>query len=217
MIFRKSLFGFIFLASQSFAAHRVGNGGWGIEMNGSIYLVDLVEAHQTHFEIVPQTETNLEIHTKVLEVLGPVGFSDAALSLLANHLTLVNQLDPDFYQQLSQVLTKHHWSASRGSIPRSDDHNDLSSRILKLGKLVQLAYRLEGLIQFDMSVVSHMNDTHQVALALHELVYASLPTDKCPENKIAPTARTLTSLVVGLQLYGVLPSSEMLYPCGRNL
>ena len=134
-------FVFLFLLLPLFAqAHTfIGNGGEGVEFQGSIYVRDLfaMEIHQSPY-IGAKTDSRLPIFHSIQ--------FNYPRELLARKLTDINQMAPGLGDFLMDALNIYSWTLEEFELRPITDTND--PIVLPPGaKLVQIANRLGNTIR----------------------------------------------------------------------
>jgi hypothetical protein len=151
----------------------VGNGGDGLQLNGKVYVLDLVEsgAEESPF-FDPRFQAREQFTIRLQRTLGHL--PDLNIQKLSRKLNeLARVVSPFFARMLLQTIEKFNWvvvSQTLVDIPDEDSVLDYPA-----GMLIQLAVRRDTVIRIGRLAWSNLNEDHKIALITHEAIYAITP------------------------------------------
>lgn len=149
----------------SFAGDK-GNGGDGIERNGKLYVLDLVEAgveEAPYFRSGTVAPSLLKLRLEM--AFGSDGYP---VDLIARKLVEIADGNPHLSAAIAQVIEEYNWRLVNSSlIDIKDEYTVLDYKDLK-----QLAIRKQNTISIDKSLWAKLDDENKTALIFHEVIYA---------------------------------------------
>ncbi len=157
-----------------------GNGGDGVIINNKPYLYDLVEAgvqtepdFDNQLEILPNIRMNLE---KAFPK--PHGLN---LDLLARKLTEIYSVDKMFGASLLYAMKQYSWRWIDRNLYDVPDDGD-TVVVVDKKNMVQLAVRYSRSVTIDRKLWQELDEANQVALVLHEMIYAMIKPEQISDN-----------------------------------
>ncbi|OGQ93450.1 MAG: hypothetical protein A2284_17820 [Deltaproteobacteria bacterium RIFOXYA12_FULL_61_11] len=143
----------------------VGNGGDGVELEGKVYSLDLVEfGLQHHPYLSEDSSADPAVQMAVEAALPFARFGTKAI--LARKISQL--LGCGFYVRFLPMLTAWQWILLEG-VPLVDIKDEYSP--VAAMHLVQIAVRDERFVRISSLGWERMDDANQAALVLHELYY----------------------------------------------
>jgi hypothetical protein len=156
-------------AAPAFAGHSVGSGGNGIEINGKLYLLDLVEAgkeEDVYFDSTVAIEASYASTAQLLFSKFP-----KARDLVARKLSEIARQDRWTATVLRKAFEMYAWRWVAMDLVTINDY-DGSDLEFTSNNLYQLAVRDGQVIRIDQKLWVRLTPEHQAALLFHEVVYA---------------------------------------------
>ncbi|MGE3261020.1 MAG: hypothetical protein AB7K68_04495 [Bacteriovoracia bacterium] len=177
----------IFISSVAFAGGSgfVGNGGDGVEIEGRLYVRDLVMLgiHESPF-VGESTDPRLPVFPTSRAM--PFSFPR---ELLARKLTDLNRVAPGMGDFLLVSMKLYTWVLQ--DFPLTPINNPGDTVILPPGsKVVQIANRLGTTIRIHRESWNRLNDENKAALLIHEAVYSLVRPVREEGSKFFQPART---------------------------
>lgn len=157
----------IFFSCSFAGGFDFSGGGHGVERNGKIYLLDLIEAGvEKQFD---QSEVAKPLKNSNLSMMlrFPEWVADETRVVFIKHLWNIGQFDPILMASIIAIFNYCDWDLSEsiaGQIPIHD------SNVLDL-KLI--AFRHGNNIRVSNSIWGKMDPRNQAALLFHEVILAS--------------------------------------------
>lgn len=163
----KFFFFFALWSLNSFAGIRdVGNGGAGVLLNNTPYLLDLYEAGMT----TPAFNKNLKPSPQYSDRAQKMDFLTADEKLLLSlKLTELEKISPLTANSLALGLEMFLWRLTDQSLVEIPERSPIDLTPLTV---VQLANRFGSTIRLSQKYWNQMDSGNRVALILHELFYA---------------------------------------------
>jgi hypothetical protein len=168
------------ITAPSFAGERGGNGGDGIEIDGKLYVLDLVEAGVEIGNLNPHHSDDLEGLEK-LRVRLANRIPRSASEALALKLQRLQSASPVFAEVLLQAIELYNWRLVNSALVNIKDENTL----LDYENLVQLAIRRNANILIDRTQWERLDAYNQSALILHEVIYALVKPIEGKQDSVA--------------------------------
>jgi hypothetical protein len=181
---------------KAFAGERGGNGGDGIEIDGKLYVLDLVEAGVEDApyvgpvdRIAPMIRRRIEAH-----------FSQThfPVELIATKLADIEAVDPVMAHILLRGMELYNWRLVNGGLVDIQDENSL----LDYANLSQLAIRRNSTIMINRVLWERLDAANRAALVFHEIVYALV-------KPVTAGERLTQDSVVARELTGYLFSQDL--------
>lgn len=180
------------MTAPSFAGERGGNGGDGIEIDGNLYSLDLVEAGLERGAHFMEDAVVTNALRQRLERKFPS--SDYPTALIVSKIAELERIDPVFARVLVKGMELYSWRLVAHNLMNVNDENTL----LDGANLVQLAIRRNSTILIDRQHWQRLDETNRAALVFHEILYAFVKPDNGVQDSVA--ARELTGYLFSAEL-----------------
>lgn len=178
------------LSCAAFGGTFVGNGGDGIEIDGKLYLRDLVNLslHKTPY-------FGAHIDSELPALPDPTVMSlEYSKKLLAQKLTDLNEACPSMGDYLLATIKYYNWVLVDFPLTPITDPRD-TIELPPGTKVVQIANRLGNTIRIQADAWNRLNDENKIALIIHEAIFSLTKLTKVPFGMFEQspyTAREIT-------------------------
>lgn len=155
----------LLLTNMTAFAGDKGNGGDGIEIDGKLYVLDLVEAG-----VETKPYFNALISGPLTEYRLKELFSDESYprTLISHKLAEIREIAPVFADMILQTMEAYQWKLVNGALVNIKDEDT----VLQYENLKQLAVRKNGSIFINKSLWAQLDPENKTALIFHEVLYA---------------------------------------------
>ncbi len=153
--------------------HGPGNGGNAVLVDGKLYLLDLVEAGvQSHPYLKGANDSGSEAARFRKRADWRFGFNQFAPSTVQVFKSELAAMPPLVRDQFLAVFDLYQWRIL--DLPLQEVKGVKSPLDLSKTTVYQVAYRRDSAIMINKKIWDQLDSANQVALMLHEIVYAML-------------------------------------------
>ncbi len=155
----------VLLTSMAAFAGDKGNGGDGIEIDGKLYVLDLVEAG---IENDVKIDLSLHVGGTTQSRIEETFHSAFPRKMIGAKIAEIQFYAPLFADALLRAMESYQWRLVNGALVNIKDENT----VLQYENLKQLAVRKNTSIFINKSLWEQLDEGNKTALIFHEILYA---------------------------------------------
>jgi hypothetical protein len=182
----------IFFSLNAFCIKEVTNGGFAVQQNDQLYLLDLYESDQIDLELKDLFLYSVQPSVKI----GRLPSTEIARIEFIIALNLIKSLDSNF-PLLSRVLLKSledlEWKFSHQELSRSNDIGIPTNH-----NYVQVAIQSNFEVTIHLDSWKKLRFVDRVALIVHEIIYSLKGPDILQSGQFAVDSKSVRQIVADL-------------------